>query len=111
MQRSIALVEEMHRGVGMIGGIRTRFGYFDKMTGGLHRKELVDHRGPAEPGEDEPGDEHRVERGEDPEAAGGGVQPGDEARRMGFARLWCAEAEVNFHKLRTGFVSEATWSA
>ncbi len=35
------LIDGIRRGVGLIGGIRTHFGYFDKMTGGLHRKEMA----------------------------------------------------------------------
>lgn len=106
MKHSIALVEDMHRGVGLIGGVRTYFGYFDKMTGGLHRKEMVVIGGRPSLGKTSlamniawnvatRGDKLPV-----------GVFSMEMSAEDICLRLWCAASEVDFHKLRTGFVSQ-----
>lgn len=39
--RLLDRLENYSRGVGLLAGVRTGFSYFDKMTGGLHERELI----------------------------------------------------------------------
>ncbi len=110
MAQASELVEKMHRGVGIIGGIRTHFGYFDKMTGGLHRKEMAVLAA-------------RPSLGKTSWMLNIAVNVAKHEKvpvlvntlEMGLVdltlRAWCAEAGVNFHKLRTGFPSREDMDA
>lgn len=96
------LVENMHRGVGLISGIRTHFGYFDKMTGGLHRKALAVLA--ARPSLGKTSLMMNIARNV---ALREKIPVAVFSQEMTYfelvLRLMCAEAEVNFHRVRTGF--------
>lgn len=104
MGKAISLVEQMHRGVGLIGGIRTHFGYFDKMTGGLHRKELAVLAGRPSLGKTSLaiGIAQNVAKFEKIPVGLFSLEMSAEDIAL---RLWHAEAEADFHKTRTGFIS------
>lgn len=95
------LVDNLHRGVGIIGGLRTRFSYFDKMTGGLHRKEMAVIAARPSLGKTSWMLNIAVN------VAKTGVPVGIFSMEMSAEdltlRMCCSEAGIDFHKLRTGF--------
>jgi replicative DNA helicase len=104
MKGAIDLIETASRGVGMIGGVRTHFGYFDKMTGGLHKQEMVVLAARPSTGKTSLATNVMVNVAKIEK-----LPVGMFSMEMGAQdiclRVLCAEAEVDFHKLRTGFVS------
>lgn len=103
---SVTLLENMHRGVGIIGGIRTRFGYFDKMTGGLHRKELSVIAARPSVGKTSLAMNMGVNIAKF-EHVPVGVFSMEMAGADLNLRVLCAQAGVDFHKVRTGFPGAA----
>lgn len=98
------LVENIQRGVGLISGVRTHFGYFDKMTGGLHRKELTVLA--ARPSVGKTSLMMNIacnvaQRQKLPVGIFSMEMSADDLT----LRVMCAEAAVDFHKVRTGFPS------
>lgn len=104
MGKAIDLVENMHRGVGLISGIRTRFGYLDKMTGGLHNQELVVIAGRPSLGKTSLA-MNLAQNIASVEKIPVGVFSMEMSALDLCLRMWCAEAMTDFHKIRTGFIS------
>jgi replicative DNA helicase len=100
----IHLLENMHRGVGLINGIRTRFGYLDKMTGGLHRKELAVLAARPSVGKTSLAMNIAVNVAKY-ERIPVGVFSMEMSAQDVHLRMACGEAGIDFHKLRTGFPS------
>ncbi len=96
------LIENLRRGVGMIGGIRTYLGYFDKMTGGLHRREMVVLAGRPSTGKTSLLVTILANLAKREKMAVGLFSMEMSAEDI-VLRMMCSEAEVNFHKIRTGF--------
>jgi len=97
-------IETMKRGVGTVDGLRTYLGHLDKWTCGLHDGEVIYLAGRPSLGKTSLG--MTIARN----VAGRGKIPvGVFSMEMGEASLirrdLCAEAEVDSHKLRTGFAS------
>lgn len=94
-------VETMQRGVGLLGGVRTHFGYLDKMTGGLHRRELVILAGRPSTGKTSLAMNMAANlalKSNVPVAVFSMEMAADDI----WLRVLCSEARVQFHKLRTG---------
>jgi replicative DNA helicase len=98
------LVENLHRGVGIIGGLRTRFSYFDKMTGGLHRKELIVIAARPSLGKTSWLLNMSVNIAKQGSAVA--IFSMEMAAADLVLRMCCAEARINFHHMRTGFPSK-----
>lgn len=101
-------IDDIRRGVGMISGIRTHFGYFDKMTGGLHYREAVviaarPSMGKTSLAMNIAWNVATLERL--PVGVFSLEMSGDDLT----FRLMCAAAEVNFHQIRTGFIADADY--
>lgn len=101
---SINRIETAARGVGMISGVRTHFGYFDKMTGGVHRKEMIVLAARPSTGKTSLATNILVNVAKIEKLAVGMFSMEMSAEDINM-RMFCAEAEVDFHKLRTGFIS------
>ena len=102
MQRTNELIDTLHRGVGIVGGIRTRFGYLDKVTGGLHRKELSVLAARPSLGKTSLALNMALNAAK-LEGTAAGVFSLEMSAEDLVLRMRCAEAGVDFHKLRTGF--------
>lgn len=100
-------IEHLQRGVGLMGGIRTHFGYLDKMTGGFRRKQMIVIA--ARPSVGKTSWMLNIARNVALlEKVPVGIFTLEMTAEELVLRLICAEAEVDFHKLRTGF-PEAAW--
>lgn len=102
--QAIDLVEKMHRGVGIIGGIQTHFGYFDKMAGGLWRGETFVLAGRPSLGKTSLAMNIARNVALIQKRAVGVFSLEMTALQL-VLRLWCTEAEADFSKIRTGFIS------
>lgn len=103
---AIDRIEEMRRGVGLLWGLRTHFGYYDKKTKGLCRKEMIVLAG--RPGTGKTSKALCValniaEREQQP-VAFFSLEMSAEALTL---RALCVLGEVNLTKLGDGFLSEA----
>lgn len=108
--KAIDQMEHMSRGVGMLGGLRTHLGYYDKMTGGLHGGEMIVFAGRPSVGKTSLAMNIAANvalREKKPV----GVFSLEMSARDLTMRLMCAEAEANFHQIRTGFMSNAETTA
>ncbi len=110
MGQAIDLVEKMHRGVGLIGGVATHFGYFDKMTGGLWPGEMFILAGRPSLGKTSLAMNIARNIAKIQKKAVGVFSLEMTALQLTI-RLWCTEGEVDFSKLRTGFISHEAMSA
>lgn len=101
---AVQRIEDIRRGVGLILGIRTHFGHLDKWTAGLHRKQITLIA--ARPGMGKTalamGIAENVAR---KERIGVGVFSMEMEDIDLVLRMLCKEAEVDSHRLRTGFAS------
>jgi replicative DNA helicase len=98
------LVENLHRGVGLIGGVRTRFSYFDKMTGGLHRKEFIVLAARPSLGKTSWLVNMAVNIAKD--GQGVAIFSMEMSASDLVLRMCCSEARIDFHHLRTGCPSK-----
>lgn len=110
-------LEEYRRGVGMLGGIRTFFGYLDKMTTGLISKELWVIAARPSCGKTSfllnvmeniavgPDSRHQ-ERHSFKGAVAVGIFSLEMSKEDLILRMICGRAGVDFHKVRTGFKNE-----
>lgn len=99
-------IDEMRRGVGLILGIRTHFGHLDKWTAGLHRKQVTIVAARPSLGKTALAlciAENIAEK----ERLGVGVFSMEMEDIDLIVRMLCKDAEVDSHKLRTGFASHA----
>lgn len=97
-------IETMRRGVGTVDGIRTHLGHLDKWTCGLHLKEMIVLAGRPSLGKTSLAMTiARNVAGIEKKSVGiFSLEMGDASL---IRRDLCAEAEVDSHKLRTGFAS------
>lgn len=102
---AIDRMENMSRGVGMLGGVRTRLGYFDKMTGGCHKGEMIVIAGRPSVGKTSLAMNiaANVALIDKKPVAVFSMEMSASDLTM---RLMCAEAEADFHKIRTGFMRD-----
>lgn len=101
---ALGQIEDIRRGVGLITGIRTHFGHLDKWTAGLHRKQMLILA--ARPGLGKTALAlGMAEQVAARERVGVGVFSMEMEDVDLIVRMLCGKAEVDGHKLRTGFAS------
>lgn len=94
-----------HRGKGIIAGVATGYSYFDKMAGGLHKKEMIVIGARPSVGKTALmlGIAKHVARVQKRKVAIFSMEMSDTSLCL---RLWCDIAGVNMQQLRTGFATE-----
>jgi replicative DNA helicase len=109
-QGSLDTIEKLHARKELITGVPTGFTDLDEMTSGLQPAGPDHHRGAAVDGEDQPRAEHGAAcRHETGRTAG--IFSLEMSKEQLFLRMLTAEARIDAHRLRGGFLGERTGAA